>query len=103
MEDSKYDNVNMKKVSFFNINMSDAKFAGINLGGAHFSCIGPAPDKNEKSERQRPILFENMMLCDSKFYKVDMSGVEMTDCNIDDMKVDGVLLSDLINAYKNIK
>ena len=101
MSDTTFDDVNMGKVIFHNINMSDADFSGINLSGAKFMHIGPAPDKDGNQARQRAITFEEMMLCDSKFRKVDMSGVEINECNIEGMRIDGILVSDMIMAHKN--
>jgi hypothetical protein len=70
------------------------------MGGATFKHIGPPPDKNGKQERQRPVTFEEMMLCDSTFRKVDMSNVQIIDCNLEGMTIDGVPVLDLIAAYQ---
>ncbi|TET46027.1 pentapeptide repeat-containing protein [candidate division TA06 bacterium] len=100
LSDTNFDDINMSKVTFHNINMSDGTLDCINMGGVKFIHIGPAPDEDGKQERQRPITFEEMMLCDSKFNKVDMSGVEIKECNIEGMKIDGILVSEMIKAYK---
>jgi uncharacterized protein YjbI with pentapeptide repeats len=100
LSDTKFDDINMSNVTFHNINMSDSMFDCINMGGIKFINIGPAPDKDGKRERQRPITFEEMMLCDSKFNKVDMSGVEIKECNIEGMNIDGILVSKMIKVYK---
>ena len=100
LSDAKFNDINMVKVAFYNINMSDATFDCVNMGGVKFTHIGPMPDKDGKQNRQRPITFEEMMLCDSKFNKVDMSGVEIKECNIKDMKIDGILVSEMIKIYK---
>jgi hypothetical protein len=46
------------------------------------------------------VTFEEAMLCDSVFKKVDLSGVELTDCNMEGMTIDGVLVATLLAAYR---
>ena len=41
------------------------------------------------------------MLCDSTFRKVDLSNVNIIDCNLDGMTIDGILVTDLLKAYGN--
>ena len=40
------------------------------------------------------------MLMDSTFRQLDMSAVQIIDCNIEGMKIDGVLVTDMLKAYK---
>jgi uncharacterized protein YjbI with pentapeptide repeats len=100
---SEFENVNMSQARLHNINLSDLSISAANLGGAHFKHIGPAPDKNGKQARQKAITFEEAMLCDSTFQKVDLSHVKVIDCNVEGMTIDGVLVTDLIAAYKKAK
>ena len=53
--------------------------------------------------RQKAVTFEEAQLCDSTFKKVDMSNVKLIDCNVKGMTIDGVLVTDLIAAYKNAR
>ena len=101
--DAEFDNVSLVRTKFHNINMSDISVSAAQMGGATFKHIGPPPDENGKQERQRPVTFEEMMLCDSIFQKVDMSNVKIDDCNIEGMTIDGVLVTDLIAAYEQQK
>jgi RNA polymerase sigma-70 factor (ECF subfamily) len=98
-----FTNVNMSRARMHDINLSDLSISAANLGGAHFKHLGPAPDKDGKQERQKAITFEEAMLCDSTFKKVDMSNVKLIDCDIRGMTIDGVLVTDLIAAYKKGK
>ena len=43
------------------------------------------------------------MLCDSVFRKVDLSNVQIIDCNIEGMKIDGVLVTDMLDAHRRAK
>jgi uncharacterized protein (TIGR02246 family) len=98
-----FENVNMSKTRMHDINLSDLDLSAANLGGAHFQHIGPAPDEDGKQARQKAITFEEAMLCDSTFRKVDMSNVKIVNCQMDGMTIDGIPVADLIAAYKNQK
>ena len=98
-----FENVNMSGTRMHDINLSDLDLSAANLGGAKFKHIGPPPDKDGKQERQRPVTFEEMMLCDSTFRKVDMSNVRITECNTAGMTIDGIPVADMMTAYKQRK
>jgi uncharacterized protein YjbI with pentapeptide repeats len=72
--EAEFDNVSLVRAKLHNVNLSDITVTAAQMGGAKFKHIGPPPDKDGKQERQRPIIFEEMMLCDSTFRKVDLSG-----------------------------
>lgn len=97
---SAFENVNMSKTRMHDINLSDLDLSAAQIGGATFKHIGPPPNKEGKQERQRPVTFEEAMLCDSTFRKVDLSNVKIIDCDVAGMTIDGVLVTDLIAAYK---
>jgi uncharacterized protein YjbI with pentapeptide repeats len=102
-----FDNVNLAKATFENVNLSGSKFHDINfsdmtieaaqIGGATFRHIG---GPGETPSRQRGVTFAQMQLCDSTFDRVDLSGVKITNCNLDGMIIDGVKVTDLIAAYR---
>lgn len=95
-----FDNVNLSNARFHNINLSDIQVSAVQIGGATFKHVGPPPDKDGNQARQRPVRFEEAMLCDSTFQKVDMSNVKIIDCNIEGMTIDGMLVTDLLKEYK---
>ncbi|MDD5676923.1 MAG: pentapeptide repeat-containing protein [Kiritimatiellae bacterium] len=95
-----FNNVNLSKARFHNINLSDVTITAAQIGGAKFKHIGPPPDKDGRQERQRPATFEEMMLCDSTFRKVDMSNVRIVECNIDGMTIDGIQVAYMMAAYR---
>ena len=98
-----FENVNMSRTRMHDINLSDLDLSAAQIGGARFKHIGPPPDKDGKQERQRPVTFEEAMLCDSTFKKVDLSNVRIIDCNVAGMTIDGVLVTDLLAAFRNQK
>jgi uncharacterized protein YjbI with pentapeptide repeats len=95
MSKSEFRDVNLSGSQFHDINFSDVSFSAAQLGGTTFKHVGP-PD----GSRQRPVTFEEMTLCDSVFRKVDLSNVKLISCNIQGMTVDGILMSDLLDAHK---
>jgi uncharacterized protein YjbI with pentapeptide repeats len=58
----------------------------------------PNPDGTQA--RQKAVVFEEAMLCDSVFRRVDLSGAKIEDCNLEGMTIDGVLVADLLAAYR---
>ena len=96
----RFDNINLSHSKFHNINFSDVQFTAAQLGGTVFKHIGARPIEDGSQERQRPVTFEDAMLCDSVFRKVDLSNVQIIDCNIEGMTIDGVLVSEMIAAYE---
>jgi hypothetical protein len=65
-----------------------------------FKHIGPRPDKDGKQERQRPVTFEEGMLCDSVFLSMDITNVKIIDCDVAGMTIDGIQITDLLNGRK---
>ena len=100
---AKFEDVNLSESRFHNINFSDVQFTAAQIGGTLFKHIGPPPDKDGKQARQRPVTFEEMMLCDSLFRKVDLSGVKIVDCDMTGMTIDGILVKDLLDAHKRLE
>ena len=98
-----FENVNLAKVRMHNVNLSDLDLSSAQIGGASFKHIGPPPTKDGKQDRQRPVTFEEAMLCDSTFTKVDLSNVKILDCNLAGMTIDGVLVTDMVAAYKKLQ
>ena len=97
--DAEFDNVSLVRAKLHNVNLSDITVTAAQMGGAKFKHIGPPPDKDGKQDRQRPVTFEEMMLCDSTFRKVDLSNVRILECNTTGMTIDDIPVTDMIAAY----
>ncbi|NBB80953.1 MAG: pentapeptide repeat-containing protein [Verrucomicrobia bacterium] len=98
--DAEFDNVSLVRAKFHNINFSDITVTAAQIGGATFKHIGLPPGAEGQ---QRPLRFEEADLPGTSFAKCDLSGVEMEDCKTDGMKIDGILVADMIAAFKNQK
>ena len=101
---AEFDNVSLAKAKFHNINFSDAIITAANFGGVTFKHIGPGPDETGTHPPQKPVLFTEADFNGSRFDKVDLSNVEITNCNIHGMKIYGILVSHLIAEFnrKNV-
>jgi uncharacterized protein YjbI with pentapeptide repeats len=100
MVGSRFTNINLSGSRFHDINFTDVLFTAANLGGTMFKHIGPMPDKDGKQDQQRPVTFEEGMLCGSSFLRMDMTNVRIEDCVITGMQIDGILVADLVKAWK---
>jgi uncharacterized protein YjbI with pentapeptide repeats len=99
MTGSQFTNINLSRSQFHDIDFSDVVFTAAQLGGAVFKHIGPPSDEKGKHGRQRPVTFEEAELGGSTFRQVDMSNVQLVDCKIDGMTINGIALADLMAAY----
>jgi uncharacterized protein YjbI with pentapeptide repeats len=100
MADAQFTNINLSGSKFHDINFSDVHFTAAQIGGTIFKHIGPMPDKDGKQDRQRPVIFEEGMLCYSIFHRMDMRNVKIIDCDITGMTIDGILVTNLLKEWK---
>ena len=98
--EAEFDNVSLAGAKFHNINFSNTVITAANFGGATFKHIGPAPDETGVHPPQEPVLFTEADLNGSKFEKVNLANVEINNCNIAGLKIDGILIANLIVEYK---
>ncbi len=97
---AEFDNVNLSGAKFNNVNLSDITIQFAQVGGAIFREIDLPPDEVAKQARQRAVSFTDMTLCDSTFRNVNLSNVQIINCDVQGMKIDGVLVTDLLDAYR---
>jgi uncharacterized protein YjbI with pentapeptide repeats len=100
MAGAQFTNINLSGSQFHDINFSDVRFTAAQIGGTTFKHIGPPPCKDGKQDRQRPVTFEEGMLCDSVFHRMDMTNVKIMDCDVTGMTIDGILVTDLLKEWK---
>jgi uncharacterized protein YjbI with pentapeptide repeats len=100
MARAQFTNVNLNGARFHDINFSDVHFTAAQMGGSTFKHIGPMPDNEGKQERQRRVTFEEGMMCDSVFRRMDRPNVMMIDCDVAGMTIAGILVTDLLEEWK---
>ena len=103
MAGTTFENINLAGSTFHDIDFSDVMFTAAQIGGTTFKHIGPPPDPDDAIFEQRPVTFLEGMLTGSTFSHFDLRNVEIIHCDIEGMKVDGVLLSDMVDLWKQVK
>ena len=97
MSGTVFEDVDLSGAKFFNINLRGANIGAVDFGGASFSCM------NTGEDRERiPVVFRNLELDDCSIEKCCLLNVKITNCDLTGMTIDGVLLTDMINAYKKV-
>ncbi len=91
----------MTKVTFTDSNLEFASFDDVSLEGAVFSNINLSAAK-----------FENVNLSGTQFHEVNfsgasisatnLSGLSLNNVNLEGMTIEGILVSDLLAAYKKV-
>ncbi len=120
MSDSKnpFPDSQFKAHEFSKADMSHANFNGVNLTDASFwAVLSNARFKDCNMEscvfddvNLSGATYENINLSNASFNNINMSGVtlrnlnlantEINDANLEGMKINGVLVTDLFNAYE---
>ncbi len=88
-----------------NANMSDIEIEQAQLGGAYIHNIGLPPQGHpdyDPNARQRPLKFEDCYLAGTQITNCNLSEVLIDDCNTSGMRINGVLVDEMLKAYKKI-
>jgi hypothetical protein len=94
--------VSMTHCKVINANLSDLEIEGAQIGGAYIHNIGGPPEDHpayDPSFQQRPVRFENCDLNNSSFSNCDLSSVSITGCDLSGMRINDILVTDLLNCY----
>jgi uncharacterized protein YjbI with pentapeptide repeats len=75
-----FENLSLVGALFTDVNLSASRFNDVNIRGANFV---------------------NVALTGATFRDANFSHVSVDDCNLDGMRIDGVLVSELLAAYRN--
>ena len=87
LNSSYFNDVAMANVKIINANLSD-----LEIEGAH-----PMYDPEAK---QRPLRFEDCDLNRSTITRCNLTGVAISDCYLNGMTINGILVEDLLQYYK---
>lgn len=88
---SNFDGVNLAESRFFAV-LSDAIFNDTNLARASFDDVNLGA-----------ATFNNINLQDATFDNINFSNVKISNANLSGMSIDGILVSDLLAAYKKLE
>jgi uncharacterized protein YjbI with pentapeptide repeats len=75
---SKFDAISLAEASFKDVNLKLANFTDVNLTGSSFSDVS---------------------LAGATFNNVDLSNAVITDANLDGMRINGILVTELLRVY----
>lgn len=103
IDGSALDDISAKCLKITNADLSDLEIEGAQLGGAYIHNIGMPPIGHPMYNariRQRPIRFENCYFGGSAITNCNLENIEISDCNLKGMKIDGILVEDLLRIYR---
>jgi uncharacterized protein YjbI with pentapeptide repeats len=89
-------------VKIVNANLSDLEIESAQLGGAFIHNIGMPPEGHphyDANAKQRPLRFEDCDLNSSTITNCDLTDVSISSSIMAGLKIDGILLEDLLKAY----
>jgi uncharacterized protein YjbI with pentapeptide repeats len=86
----RHENENLAGSEFINVNLSGAKFHDVNLSGAEFADVNLAGAR-----------FEDVALKDVVIRNANCTGLTIEDACYEHMRIDGILVTDLLDAYRN--
>jgi uncharacterized protein YjbI with pentapeptide repeats len=106
---TKINNVNMSEMTLHDVNMCEIKISNANYSHAiidhvhlfgtefHNVVLPMEGDGNYNSDGQyKPVSFHNCNLSNGQLRNCDLSNVDITDCDITGLKINCILISDLI-------
>jgi hypothetical protein len=86
---SAYDDVNMAGSTVGNVNLAGCNFSNVNLSGAVFDDCNLSGWK-----------IHNVNLAGLKIVKANLAGASITQGRMEGMTIEGILVSDLLAAYR---
>nr|WP_233711496.1 pentapeptide repeat-containing protein [Lederbergia citrisecunda] len=97
------EDVSLVGTKITNANLSKLEINGAQMGGAYIHNIGIPkegdPHYNPETTGQ-PVRFENCELRGSQISNCDLSNVNIQDCELMGMKINGILVEDLLKNYQ---
>ncbi|OTX88568.1 GNAT family N-acetyltransferase [Bacillus thuringiensis] len=99
-------NCNVSQSKFRNINLKRSLFADLNLSGSNFNLVtlGGVQFKNTRlGDEKEPIIFDNCDLEGSVIHNSNLKNVEIENCDMTGMKVNGIPIEKLLALYNKVK
>ncbi|WMT43036.1 pentapeptide repeat-containing protein [Paenibacillus sp. D2_2] len=100
------EDVSLAGTKITNANLSNLEIDGAQLGGAYFHNIGIPREGDfhyNPDTAGKPVRFEHCELVQSSFTKCDLRKVEIHECKLEGMRINGILVEDLLNAYAKLQ
>ncbi|MCQ6557419.1 pentapeptide repeat-containing protein [Paenibacillus mendelii] len=94
-----WEDVSLVGTKIMNANMSHFEVDGAQMGGAYIHNIGIPKEGDlhyNPDIAKLPVRFEHCDFHGAQFTKCDLSNVELMDCEVKGMKINGILVEDLL-------
>ena len=98
MSSTVFDDLDLTDAVFHNICLRGAQISAIDFGGASFSCMNTGEDRP-----RIPVTFKNMEFEDCTFEKCSFEGVKRVSADVTGMRIEGVLVSEMVEVYNKAK
>lgn len=98
MSETVFEDIDLSGAKFFNINLRDAQIGAVDFGGASFSCMNTGED-----QPRHPVVFNSIELDDCTIQNSFFRNTKIVNCDLTGMTIDGLLVTDMVKAYKSAK
>ncbi len=98
MSETVFEDIDLSGAKFFDINLRGADIGAVDFGGASFSCMNTGV-----CYPKRPAVFKNLELDDCTIQNSFFRNTKIVNCYLTGMTIDGVLVTDMVKAYKKTK
>lgn len=102
IDGSYFEDVSATNVRIVDTNLSNLEIEGAQLGGAYIHNIGMPPKGHplyNPDAKQQPLKFEHCDLSGSIISDCNLSDVVIDNCELKGMRINGILVEDLLKAY----
>ncbi|UCF16149.1 MAG: pentapeptide repeat-containing protein [Phycisphaerales bacterium] len=98
MSGAVFEDVDLSGAKFFNVNLRGAEIGAVDFGGASFSCMNTGEDRPRVPVVFNAIEFEDCTIQNSFFWNT-----KLVNCDLTGMTIDGIPVTDMLEAYKKTK
>ncbi len=95
MSGTVFEDTDLSGAKFFNINLRGADIGAVDFGGASFSCMNTG-----EGHPKQPAVFNSIELDDCRIQNSFFRNTRIVNCDLTGMTIDGVLVTDMVKAYK---
>jgi uncharacterized protein YjbI with pentapeptide repeats len=92
-----FDGVDLSGARFFNVNLREAQIGAVDFGGASFSCMNTG-----EGHPRVPAEIQNIELDDCTVRTCYFRNTKFVDCDWSGATIDGVPVTELIAAYRQL-
>ncbi|MGD6965832.1 GNAT family N-acetyltransferase [Rossellomorea vietnamensis] len=100
MEQTSFSNCNLSRSRFQNMNLRSSLFADLNFSGSRFMLVNLGGVSFQDTTLEgRKVLFNRCDLEGTTIMNSSLQNVDIKDCSMSGMKIDGISVEDILGAY----